>query len=216
MYVIIAGGGKVGESLAEILVKKKHDVVVIEQVKNRAEELAERLDALVLDGDATNGDVLDHAGVDRADILIAMTGDDTKNLMTCGLAKKKKVGRVITRLNDSSNFEVFVGVADKVIEVSNVTISAFLNAIQESSEYVLETLCDGQVQLIQIPIESGSNMIGKVPSKIEIPGTHDSVLMKRGKEIIFNPSETKLKEGDILYVLAKSEAVEKFVSKIEK
>ncbi|MFH1787035.1 MAG: NAD-binding protein [archaeon] len=216
MYIILAGGGKLGESLAAILVKKKHDVVVIEMLKPRAEGLAERLDALVLEGDATNLELLMHAGIEKADAVIAMMGADTKNLMVCELAKKKKVKKILTRLNESSNMQVFVGVADTIIDLSSVTVSAFLNAITVTSEYVMDTLCEGKVQLVQVPIAAGSKMIGKTPSKIEIPEIHMSILIERGGETIFNPSETELREGDMLYVLAKSEAVENFVKKIKK
>ena len=109
MFVVVAGGGKVGSNVARTLLKRGHEVTLIEQRPDRYEQLEREFEHQVQVGDATEIFVLERAGIGRpADIVIAVTGDDEDNLVIGQLAKEKYgVERVIARVNDPRNQPLF-------------------------------------------------------------------------------------------------------------
>ena len=109
MYVIVAGGGKVGANVARSLLRMGHEVTLVEQRPDRFEILEQEFEHQVHKGDATELFVLERAGAKRPpDIVVAVTGDDEDNLIICQLAKEKYgVQKVIARVNDPRNQPYF-------------------------------------------------------------------------------------------------------------
>ena len=105
MYVIVAGGGKVGANVARSLIRIGQEVTLIEQRRDRFERLEDEFEHQVQRGDATELFVLERAGITRPpDIVLALTGDDEDNMVICQLAKEKYlVPKVIARVNDPRN-----------------------------------------------------------------------------------------------------------------
>ncbi|HUE76063.1 MAG TPA: NAD-binding protein, partial [Chloroflexota bacterium] len=100
MYVVVAGGGKVGYHLAKALLNEGHEVLIIERDKRKCDHIAEELGSVVVRGDACEASTLAEAGLSRADVVVAVTGDDEDNLVISQMAKKKfDVGRTIARIN---------------------------------------------------------------------------------------------------------------------
>src|SRR3989337_250941 len=109
MYVIVVGGGKVGYYLAKELVEEgTHEVLVIEKDGAKCGRIAEELGDIVLRGDGCEAATMEIAGFGRADMVIAVTGDDEDNLVSCQVAKVKfSVPRTIARINNPKNEEIF-------------------------------------------------------------------------------------------------------------
>jgi trk system potassium uptake protein TrkA len=103
-YIIIAGAGKVGWNLARELIDKGHEVTVIEDNRNRYLTVEQELEHSIQYGDASELWVLERAGISRADMVIAVTGDDEDNMLICQVAKEKYlVDRIIARVNNPRN-----------------------------------------------------------------------------------------------------------------
>jgi trk system potassium uptake protein TrkA len=108
MYVVIAGAGKVGWNLARELMAKDHEVTVIESDRARYLTVEQELEHAIQYGDATELWVLERAGINRADLTIAVTGDDEDNLLICQIAKEKYLcARIIARVNNPRNRHYF-------------------------------------------------------------------------------------------------------------
>ena len=108
LYVIIAGAGKVGWNLARELIEKGHEVTCVEQDRRRYLTVEQELEHAVQYGDATELWVLERAGIQRADLVVAVTGDDEDNLLICQVAKDKYgVERVIARVKNPRNRQHF-------------------------------------------------------------------------------------------------------------
>jgi len=108
MYIIVVGGGKVGWNLARELMDKGEEVTLIESDRRRYLVIEQELEHAVQYGDATELWVLDRAGVQRADLVIAVTGDDEDNMLVCQVAKEKYlVDRIIARVNNPRNLQHF-------------------------------------------------------------------------------------------------------------
>src|ERR671934_366 len=108
MYIIIVGAGKVGWNLARELVSKQHEVTLIEDDRDRYLTVEQELEHNIQYGDATELWVLERAGIQRADLVIAVTGDDEDNILICQVAKEKYlVDRIVARVNNPRNVEHF-------------------------------------------------------------------------------------------------------------
>src|SRR6476469_10904287 len=107
-YIIIAGAGKVGWNLARELLEKGHEVTVIEDNRNRYLTVEQELEHNIQYGDASELWVLERAGISRADLVVAVTGDDEDNMLICQVAKEKYlVDRIIARVNNPRNADHF-------------------------------------------------------------------------------------------------------------
>src|ERR1700753_3348178 len=108
MYVIIAGAGKVGWNLARELITKDREVTLIESNHDRFRVVEQELEYAVQYGDASELWVLERAGIQRADLVIAVTGDDEDNLLICQIAREKYLcDRIIARVNNPRNLQWF-------------------------------------------------------------------------------------------------------------
>ncbi|MCL6521316.1 MAG: TrkA family potassium uptake protein [Firmicutes bacterium] len=108
MYLLVVGGGKVGFALARDLIQSGHEVTLIEKQPERAQWLARLLGGAVLCGDGTNPETLREGGIERADVVIAVSGHDEDNYAISRIATAFKTGtHVIARVNDPRNEEIF-------------------------------------------------------------------------------------------------------------
>ena len=108
VYAIIVGAGKVGRNLARELIVKGHEVTLIESSRPRYLAIEEEFEHAVQYGDATELWVLERAGIQRADLVVAVTGDDEDNMLVCQVAKEKYLcDRIIARVNNPRNHEHF-------------------------------------------------------------------------------------------------------------
>ena len=107
-YIIIVGAGKVGWNLARELLEKGSEVTLIESSRERYLTVEQELEHNIQYGDASELWVLERAGISRADMVIAVTGDDEDNMLICQVAKEKyRVGQIIARVNNPRNRQHF-------------------------------------------------------------------------------------------------------------
>jgi trk system potassium uptake protein TrkA len=204
MYIVIAGGGKLGYYLVKTLMQYKHKIAVIERQKELCEKIANQLNVCVVNGDGTSIEYLTECSTDRADIFIAVTGKDEENLIACQLAKRNfGVKRTIARVNNPKNITVFekLGVD---IAVSSTSIIADL--IEQEVDYsgmkTLMKLKNGKIALSEILISDTSPVKNKKLKEIDIPRECVLISVIREEGVIIPNGETLLQEGD--YILAAS------------
>lgn len=114
MFIVVVGGGKVGTYLTRGLLAQGHEVVVVEKDKRKATMLEQLLEQKVtLVGDGCDPLVLEQAGVKRADVVIADTGDDEDNLVVCLITKKNAKARCIARVNNPANKIIFESIDEQ-------------------------------------------------------------------------------------------------------
>src|SRR5580704_17276409 len=122
MFILIVGGGKVGSYLTRALVNQGHEVVVVEKDERKAKTLERLIDRQVtVVGDGCDPAVLESAGIARADVVVADTGDDEDNLVVVLLTKKKSKARCIVRVNNAASKLIFNSLdeEDPVIVISS-------------------------------------------------------------------------------------------------
>ncbi|MGR4063986.1 MAG: potassium channel family protein [Vulcanimicrobiaceae bacterium] len=222
MFVLIVGGGKVGSYLTRALIAKGHEVVVIEKVERKAKMLDRLIDKQVtVVGDGCDPLVLDAAGLERANVVVADTGDDEDNLVVVILAKRKTVARCIARVNNPSNRQIFESLdpADPVTVISSTEIILdVLNEQVNAAEYksALETMHlfgKGDLQLVKISIPQGSPIAGKRLAEISVPRNSVLVAVERGDDELMIPNgDTQLNAGTKVIAIVKNGAMEQLRS----
>lgn len=209
MRVVIAGAGNVGRHLAADLVKRNHDVVVIDQRGELVEQARSTVDATWIHGDACEPWVLEKAELNRADVMVSATGDDEDNLVISLLAKQEfAVPRVVARINHPKNAWLFNeswGV-DTSMSPPHILASLVEEAVSVGDLVELFRLEHGKVRLVEIVLPSTSPLAGKHVYDLRLP--HDSALVAivRDGHVIIPDPEAPLDTGDEVIAITTSEA----------
>jgi len=181
MYIIVVGGGKVGYHLTRALLAEEHEVLIIERNKSRVDFICGELGSICLLGDGCETSTLAEAGTARADMIIAVTGDDEDNLVACQVAKHKfKVPRTIARSNDPKNEMLFALMGIDVTVSSTDVIMEHIQ--QEVPTHMLTRLCsfrDRGFELVENKITEDSKSIGRKVGDVLLPSGSQLLLFIR-------------------------------------
>jgi trk system potassium uptake protein TrkA len=212
MYAVIVGGGKVGYYLVKELLQEGHEVLVIELDPALCERFEEEFGSVVLQGDGCEVATLEEAGVGRADVFIAVTGEDEDNLVACQVAKHLfKVPRTIARLNNPKNEPVFrqIGV-DITISATNLILSHIQEELPAYPLVHLMTLRSRLgLEVVELQIPRTSSAVGKRLAEIALPaGSLICCLVKEDRGPQIPGPETRLEAEDQLIAVAPAASVE--------
>jgi len=207
-YIIIVGGGQTGSKLSKRLSDRGHNLVLIEKDEKRAHELAAELDVLVIHGNGADIDALKDSGVDKADVLIALTQADEVNLMACELAKKMGVRRVIARVNDEKHAKMFeeLGV-DIAVSLVSAAVMLFEKAVTGSGVYGLLGIGGGKGEVVEVTVGTSSKAVGKFIKEINVSKGCTFAMITRGDELIPPRGDTQIQVGDLVTVVGNPDAV---------
>ena len=199
MYVIVAGGGKVGANVARSLLRMGHEVTLIEQRPDRFAKLEEEFEHQVLSGDATELYVLESAGIRRPpDLVIAVTGDDEDNMVIGQLAREKYgVQKVIARVNDPRNQTYFdlLGISPTVCATSSI-LALVEHEVPEHDMIHLLELRKENLEIVEVLIDKDSPSAGKRVARLALPEGARLISVVRDGEAEIAGEETELKAGD--------------------
>lgn len=206
MNIIIVGGGKIGSYLASLLANRGDSVRVIESAKSVAQRLEAKLpEGTVVRGMGSSPDVLEAAGVLRADVVIAVTGHDEVNLVVSMLAKMEySVERVVARVNNPANswmFDASMGV-DVAIDQADLIARSVEEGLDMEDVFTIMRLGkDGHV-IVQGEVRPRSSVVGKAISDLRLPAGLVFVAIEHGGDIIIPNGETELSAGDRVVAFA--------------
>ena len=199
MYVIVAGGGKVGANVARSLLRLGHEVTLIEQRRDRFESLEDEFEHQVQRGDATELYVLERAGIARPpDIILALTGDDEDNMIVGQIAKEKYgVPKVIARVNDPRNQAHFdlLGISPTVCATSNI-ISLVQHEVPEHDLIHLLELRGENLEIVEVQLDGDSPSVGKSVEALAFPEGSRLISVMRGGRAEIAVGSTVLAAGD--------------------
>ncbi len=207
MYIIVVGGGKVGFYLAKELLNQGHEILVVEKDKKKSENIAEELGSVVLRGDGCEASTMTEAGTNRADVVVAVTGDDEDNLVICQMAKQKfGVPRAIARINNPKNERIFrlLGI-DATVSSTDVILSHIEEEIPAHAMVHLMKLKEANVEIVEARVASGSVVIGKPLRDVHFPKGCVVCAIIRGTEVIIPTGQTTLQPEDEVVALTKIE-----------
>jgi trk system potassium uptake protein TrkA len=205
VYIIVAGGGKVGFYLARELIAQSHEVLLIEKSRSRCEMIAAELGNVVQRGNADEASVQEEAGTNRADVVVAVTGDDEDNLVICQVAKRRfNVPRVVARINNPKNEQIFrlLGI-DATVSSTDLILSVIEQEIPEQALVPLLRLRHADVEVIDITLPKDSSLDGVALRDVRLPPESLVAFVIRGGESIFPSGGTTLRAGDEILALTR-------------
>ncbi len=207
MYIIVGGGGDVGYYLTQNLLSQGHEVLMLEKNGARAQSLTEELGQAILRGDACEARTMEEAGVRRADVVIAVTGEDEDNLVICQMAKKRfNVGRTIARLNNPKHEVLFQKLGIDVTVSPTKAILSLIEAELPGPHFVLlMTLKKAGLDIVEMKIPDLSPVVGKQLNQINLPRKSTLALIIRGEEQVFPTGDTVLQANDDVFALVNHE-----------
>ena len=198
MYVIIAGAGKVGWNLARELLEKGNEVTAIESDRDRYLAVEQELEHSVQYGDASELWVLDRVGISRADLVIAVTGDDEDNMLICQVAREKYlVDRTIARVNNPRNREHFelLGIRPNV-SATDLILRLIEHEVPEYGLVHLLDLPEQKLEIIEMLLPKRSRAAGVRVSDLEMPeGSLLISVVREDRGFVPGP-DTVLEAGD--------------------
>ncbi|MEK6191393.1 MAG: TrkA family potassium uptake protein [Chloroflexota bacterium] len=207
MYVVVIGGGNVGYYLTKELLHAGHEVVMIEKDASRARQIAEELGSIVVPNDGCEGRYQELAGMGRADVVAAVTGDDEDNLVACQVAKMHfNVPRAIARVNNPKNEQLFRRLAiDDTVSPTRTILGVIEHEIPIHDLLHLTELEGGDLEIVEAQLTAESPAVGRELRELTLPeGTSVAVILRGSKAVPVRP-ETKLMDGDRMLAVTSSE-----------
>jgi len=212
MYAIVAGGGKVGANITRSLVRMGHEVTLVEQRRDRFEQLEAELGPIVLQGDATEIHVLERAGIARPpEIVLAVTGDDEDNIVISQLAKEGYgVPKAIARVNDPRNQQHFdlLGITETVCATSGLLALVEHEVPEHGLVRLLELRREG-LEVVEVQVQGDSPAAGKRVAGLSLPDGSRLVSVMRNGVAEIAVGETVIRPGDQVVAILKPGAEDK-------
>ena len=208
MYFVVAGGGEVGYHLSKALLEAGHEVMIIERDRKRALWIEEQLGSVVINAPADEGRFQIQAGCQRADAVLAVTGDDEDNLIISQLAKLKcGANRVIARVNNPKNEIVFKAMGiDETLSSTRVLMGVIEQELPTGGFMPLMPLTRSDLEIVEAEIAAGSPAADKEVEAVGLPaGAHIGAIVRKG-QILRAHRDTKLEAGDRIIVFAPTAA----------
>jgi len=202
--VMIAGGGNIGMRLARAL-ENGYSVRVIEHNKRRCEGLAAKLNrALVLNGDATDEELLEQENIAQMDLFVAVTNDDENNIMSCLLAKRMGARRVVALINRRSYVDLLQsGQIDIAISPAQATIGKLLAHVRRGDVVAVHSLRRGAAEALEAVVHGDRDscrVTGRRVEEIELPAGTTIGAVVRGGEVLMAHHDTRIEAEDHVIV----------------
>ncbi len=211
MYFVIGGGGKVGEIVARSLLAGGHEVAIIEQGEQRSADLARLLKGrlLVVRGNCCDATSMREAGIEDADFLCALTGQDDNNLAACEVSKTLfNVPRAVARVNDPRNERIFANLGIQVVSSTAVVARTVEQEIVSTTSRAVLSLKHGAFAMIEVEIPNSSSLRsegGRRVSELELPSSTVLVAVEHDGHSDTVNGRTVLMPGDTVLLCTSSE-----------
>ena len=205
MHIIVIGCGKVGSKFAVAMSDEGHDVVIIDNDKKAFKVLGHKFNGITITGVPIDQDILKQAGVENADVLIAVTPDDNVNIMVCQVAKELfNVPKVLARIFNPQREHVFRQFGLQTICPTDITLDV-IKSIILGEKLVSRYSAGTSIVSFRNEKLSGSGLVGKRVNSLR-PDNNEYIFgYIRHEKFYFSDSSEKLEEGDILVIASKSE-----------
>ena len=217
MYVIIMGLGRVGLSLANLLIDDGYDLTLIDDNEALCNEAAAELDALVICGNGTNSKLLEETNIEDADFFIATTGNDEANLLSCILVRKYNVPNIIARVSNPDHEEAFKEVGIDNVISPEITAAGFLEKLVTRPNVAdLISLGEGDAEILDMTI-TNDKIVGKRIK--DISPTKDYIIIatyQQDEKLVIPQPDNTIARGEKVSVLVKRGSFSKVSKKLEK
>ena len=209
MNIIIAGCGKVGRALAEQLSREKHDITVIDRKPEAIQQITNIADVRGVVGNGASFEIQMDAGIDTADLMIAVTDADEVNLLCCLIAKKAGGCQTIARVRNPVYHHEIHHIKDE-LGLSMVINPEWADAMEMArllrfpSAIDIDTFANGRIELLRFQLEEQNPLCNNKIKDLHMLSRCEVLIciVERGNEVLIPSGEVELKAGDMISVVA--------------
>ena len=209
MNIIIAGCGKVGRALAEQLSREKHDITVIDRKPEAIQQITNIADVRGVVGNGASFEIQMDAGIDTADLMIAVTDADEVNLLCCLIAKKAGGCQTIDRVRNPVYHHEIHHIKDElglsmVINPEWAAAMEMARLLRFPSAIDIDTFANGRIELLRFQLEEQNPLCNNKIKDLHMLSRCEVLIciVERGKEVLIPSGEVELKVGDMISVVA--------------
>ena len=216
MRIVVAGAGKLGYSVAELLADDEFDVVVIENDPKRKDVVQNSLDVLVIEGNACSPTTFRDPDIRNADVLIACTDSDEMNMITCMMAKNNGIKHTVARIRNVDyainspemlNSEMKI---DLILNPERITAAEIDHILMTPSALNVDDFADGKVRMFEAKLKENSPYANIPLKNLKIPNDILVAMLFRKHKMIIPRGNDVLLPGDNVYFVGKQEAILEF------
>jgi trk system potassium uptake protein TrkA len=204
VYLVIVGLGGIGRNLASTASESSHSVVIIDRDEGQCAEIFKQYDLLAIAGNATNKTVLEDAGIERADVLIATTGDDAINLMTCWFAKRYNVRTLVSIVNQKEHSELFKEIGVRIRENPDEIVAHSLYLWSKNPDIKLLASIEGG-SIFEIRVGKEAQDVSKTVREISNVKDMLYIAIQRNGKLIIPSGNVIFQFDDIITIFTKKE-----------
>ena len=215
MYAVIMGGGRVGLSLASLLIEDGNDITLIENNEVLSNNASVELDALVICGSGTDTKILEEANIQDADFFVATTGNDETNLLSCILVREYGIPKIIARVSNTDHEEAFkkVGI-DEVINPERTAAGYLEKIITRPNVADLTAFGQGDAEILDMII-TNNKIIGKQIYEVSPDDDYIIIATYENGRLEIPKQDDILTKGEKISILVKRDALKKTEKKFE-
>ncbi len=211
MYIIIVGGGRLGYNLLKALLNEGHEVLLLEKDARICRTIIEEMGSVCYRGDGCEAAILDEVGTGRADMMVAVTGDDEDNLVACQVAKHKhNVPRTIARIRNPQNAALFkkLGI-DVTVSTTDLILETIEREVPTHPLTQLMALDEKGLVIVDVKISPESATVGKTVKDLSLPKESKLALVIPNQGNAHVPAaNTVLRAGDQIIAVTSPESKE--------
>jgi len=223
MYIVIAGAGVVGASVAQTLVQNRHDVVVIDRDREVCKHITARVGALAINGSATDIEILEESGIRKAEVVVAAMPADADNLAFSLLARNFGVPRIIARMRNP-NYEAAYTTAGvtRIINVRDLFVQQLVLEIEQPALRQVATFGQGKASIVVAIVPPDSVVHGKTVEQVvrtkEFPNECiiAGVLRQEPVQFIIPRGGVEIRSGDQVFLVADVANIRKAVKVLQR
>lgn len=205
MYIIVVGSGSLGTGLAKELSLAGHDVSVVDKDSSSFKELGSEFNGVTITGTGIDVDVLKKAGAEQADVFIAVTSNDSVNIMAAQVAKHIfKISNVIARIFNTEKHYIYSELGIETICPNTISIKHIKNVLVAEDLCILTGIGSGDVEVLKIKVTK--KLVGRDIINLEIPFKFKIFSVIRNSETIIPDSNFILEKEDIILAAARIDA----------
>ena len=221
MRIVIIGLGTIGKTILKAISGEGHTIAIIDEDKNRIEQLIEKYDVMGVVGNGAGMDIQSEAGVPSAELVIALTRSDELNILACLVAKKIGAKNTIARVRNPDYRKQIVDMKDDlgismVVNPERETADEIFNIINLPSVAQIEHFAEGKVSLVEVVAERGCSLIGETLISLGKKLTTKVLIcaVQRGDEVIIPSGNFEIREGDKIHFTANAKMLGDFLAEV--
>ncbi len=211
MYIIVVGGGRVGYYLIKALLDEGHEVLLVEKSATVCQTINDELGSVCFHGDGCEAATLGEIGTGRADMFIAVTGDDEDNLVACQVAKHKfNVSRTIARIRNPQNEILFkkLGI-DVTVSSTNIILESIEKEVPTHPLTHLLGIEDKGLEIVDVKIPPGATTVGKPIKELKLPPRSVlSLIIRKARKPVVPTGNTIVQAEDQIIAVTPPESEE--------